>query len=66
MTLGEAEQKPPASTTAMRNAWGEWQWSEAAAQAIMEDCGFTEGAISVMPVFSMARLAKATKPGDGT
>lgn len=61
VTLGEAEQVPAGSTAAAINAWGEWQWSDAAARLAMEDAGFDDVTVSVMPVFSKALLARGVK-----
>jgi len=61
VTLGEAEQVPASETAAVANAWGEWQWSDAAARLAMEDAGFEDVTISVMPVFSKALLARGAK-----
>jgi ubiquinone/menaquinone biosynthesis C-methylase UbiE len=62
VTMGEAEQAPAGSTAAVVNAWGEWQWSAAAAQQAMEEVGFVDVAVSVLPVFSKAQLVRGTKP----
>ena len=61
VTMGEAEQVPAGSSASVMNAWGEWQWSDAAAQRAMEDAGFEDVTISVMPVFSKALLARGAK-----
>jgi ubiquinone/menaquinone biosynthesis C-methylase UbiE len=65
VTMGEAEQAPEGSAAAV-NAWGEWQWSDAAAQRAMEEAGFVEVAVSVLPVFSKALLVRGTKPAAAT
>ena len=62
VTMGEAEQVPDGSADAVVNAWGEWQWSAAAAQRAMEDAGLVEVAVSVLPVFSKALLVRGRKP----
>ncbi|MEA2026001.1 MAG: class I SAM-dependent methyltransferase [Chloroflexota bacterium] len=62
ITMGEAEEAPKGSTEAVMDAWGQWQWSDAAAQELLEEAGFTDVAVSVMPVFSKALLAGGTKP----
>ena len=62
ITMGEAGYAPKESTEAVVDGFGQWQWSEAAAQSIMEEAGFTDVDISVMKVFSKALLARGTKP----
>ena len=48
-----------------RNAWGVWNWSDADAQRLVEEAGFVEVALSVLPVAYKSRLVHATKPtGD--
>ena len=66
VTMGEAEQIPAGSTAAVVNAWGEWQWSDVAAQQAMEEAGFVDVAVSVLPVFSKALLVRGTKPAAAT
>jgi ubiquinone/menaquinone biosynthesis C-methylase UbiE len=61
ITMGEAREAPADPVAAAVNAWGEWQWSEIAAQRAVEDAGFDDVAVSVMPVFSKALLVRATK-----
>jgi ubiquinone/menaquinone biosynthesis C-methylase UbiE len=62
VTMGEAEEAPAASTEGVMDAWGQWQWSDAAARQAMEDAGFAEVAVSVLPVFSKAKLVRGIKP----
>jgi len=64
--MGEAEQVPAGSAAAVVNAWGEWQWSDAVAQRAMEEAGFVEVAVPVLPVFSKALLVRGTKPAAAT
>ena len=64
ITMGEAEEAPKGSTEGMMDAWGQWQWSDAATQGLLEDAGFTDVAVSVLPVFSKALLVRATKPAS--
>jgi ubiquinone/menaquinone biosynthesis C-methylase UbiE len=45
-----------------RDAWGQWQWSDADAARIMEVAGFADVAVSVLPVFSKAKLVRGTRP----
>ena len=63
-TRDEAGEAPEGSTEGVRDAWGQWQWSDAAAISVVEEAGFTDVEISVMPVFSKALLARGTKPGS--
>lgn len=54
---------PPAgSPETYVNDLRERQWSDAAAQRLMEEAGFVDVAISILPVFSKAKLARGTKP----
>ena len=45
-----------------RNAWGVWNWSDADAQRLVEEVGFVDVALSVLPVAYESRLVHATKP----
>jgi ubiquinone/menaquinone biosynthesis C-methylase UbiE len=65
ITMGEAAYAPEDSTEAVVDGFGQWQWSDAAAQELLEEAGFIDVAVSVMPVFSKALLARGTKP-EGT
>ena len=64
ITMGEAEEAPEESTEGVMDAWGQWQWSDAAARSAMLEAGFTGVQISVLPVFSKALLARGTKPAS--
>ena len=64
ITMGEAGEAPKGSTEGVMDAWGQWQWRDAAAQSLVEEAGFNGVEISVMPVTSRALLARGTKP-DG-
>lgn len=64
VTMGEAGYAPEGSTDAVVDGFGQWQWSDAAAQSAMEEAGFTGVEISVLPVFSKALLAQGTKPAS--
>ncbi len=66
VTLGEAGYAPEGSTEAVVDGFGQWQWSDAAAESIVADAGFSDVEISVMDVFSNALLARATKPATAT
>lgn len=61
VTMGEAAHEPSAGGKE-RNVWGEWQWSDVAARQVAEAAGFADVAVSVMPVFSKAKLVQGTKP----
>ena len=45
-----------------RDAWGVWFWSDADAARIVEEAGFTDVTVSVLPVRSKSQLVHATKP----
>jgi SAM-dependent methyltransferase len=45
-----------------RNAWGVWNWSDADTQRLVEEAGFVDIALSVLPVAYESRLVHATKP----
>jgi ubiquinone/menaquinone biosynthesis C-methylase UbiE len=62
LTMGEAEQPPAGSPESYVNDLGERQWSDAAAQRLMEGVGFVGVVVSVLPVFSKAKLVRGTKP----
>jgi ubiquinone/menaquinone biosynthesis C-methylase UbiE len=64
ITMGEAGYAPEGSTEAVVDGFGQWQWSDAAAQSAMEEAGFTGVEISVLPVFSKALLARGAKPAS--
>jgi ubiquinone/menaquinone biosynthesis C-methylase UbiE len=61
VTLGEAGEAPADSMEGVVDTWGQWQWSDIAAQRLLEDAGFTDVVVEVMPVFSKALLARGTK-----
>ena len=62
ITMGEAGGAREGSTEGVIDVWGQWQWSDAAAQGLLEEAGFTDVAVSAMPVFSKALLARGTRP----
>lgn len=62
VTMGEAEEAPAGATEGIVDAWGQWQWTDAAAQRLMGEAGFVDVAVSVLPVFSKAKLVRGTKP----
>lgn len=62
VTLGEAGEAPADATTGVVDEWGQWQWTDDAAQRLVEEAGFSDVEVSVMDVFSHALLARATKP----
>ena len=61
ITMGEAQYAPKGSTEAVVDGFGQWQWSDAAAQRLLEDAGFVDVAVSVLPVFSKALLVRGMK-----
>lgn len=63
-TMGEYVQPGWGGTdeSGARNAWGVWNWSDADAQRLVEEAGFVDVALSVLPVAYESRLVHATKP----
>jgi ubiquinone/menaquinone biosynthesis C-methylase UbiE len=45
-----------------RDAWGVWSWNDADAARLVEEAGFTDVTIAVLPVPSKSQLVRATKP----
>jgi pimeloyl-ACP methyl ester carboxylesterase/SAM-dependent methyltransferase len=45
-----------------RNAWGVWNWSDADAQRLVEEAGFVDVDLSLLPVAYKSRLVRASKP----
>ena len=45
-----------------RNAWGTWDWSDVDAARLVEEAGFVDVAVTVLPVFSKPQLVRAAKP----
>ena len=69
ITMGEYLKAPWGSTdeSGVRDAWGIWSWSDTDAQRLVEQVGFEDVSVSVMPVRNKARLVRATKPaGSGS
>ena len=62
VTLGESGEAPAGATEGVVDKWGQWQWTDVAAQRLVEEAGFVDVDISVMKVFSKARLARGVKP----
>ena len=44
-----------------RDAWGVWCWTDADAQRLVEEAGFTDVSVSVLPVLSKSQLIRAAK-----
>lgn len=44
-----------------RDDWGVWRWTDADAQRLVEEAGFTGVSVSVLPVFSKSQLVRAAK-----
>ena len=61
ITMGEAGYAPKGSTEAVVDGFGQWQWSDIAARRLVEEAGFDDVSITVMPVFSKALLARGVK-----
>ena len=47
-----------------RDAWGVWRWTDADAQRLVEEAGFTDVRVSVLPVLSRSQLVRAAKPAS--
>jgi hypothetical protein len=62
VTMGEAGEAPAGAIAGVVDKWGQWQWTDDAAQRLVEKAGFTDVAVSVMPVSSKALLARGVKP----
>jgi SAM-dependent methyltransferase len=62
VTMGEAGEAPAGGTESVVDTWGQWQWTDDAAQRLVEEAGFTDVTVSVMRVFSKALLARGVKP----
>jgi demethylmenaquinone methyltransferase/2-methoxy-6-polyprenyl-1,4-benzoquinol methylase len=46
----------------LHDKWGVWSWSDADAQRLVEEVGFVDVSISVLPVSTKAQLVRAMKP----
>ena len=66
ITMGEAEEAPAGATEGVVDKWGQWQWTDDAAQQLVEEAGFTDVTVSVLPVSSKALLARGTKPAGAS
>ena len=44
-----------------RDAWGVWRWTDTDAQRLVEEAGFTDVSVSVLPVLSKSQLVRAAK-----
>lgn len=62
VTMGESKQAPWGATdvSGTADAWGQWQWSDADAQRLMEEAGFADVAVSVLR--GGFKLVRGTKP----
>ena len=47
-----------------RDAWGVWRWTDADAQRLVEEAGFTDVSVSVLPVLSKSQLVRAARPAS--
>ena len=61
VTMGEAGEAPAGATEGVIDKWGQWQWTDDAARRLVEEAGFDDVTVSVMPVFSKALLARGVK-----
>ena len=64
VTLGESGEAPADATAGVVDKWGQWQWPDDAAQRLVQEAGFIDVTVSVMPVYSKALLATGVKPGS--
>jgi SAM-dependent methyltransferase len=64
VTMGEYYKSSWGGTdgSGVRDAWGIWSWSDADAMRLVEQAGFVDVAVSVLPVKFRARLVRALKP----
>jgi len=44
------------------DAWGQWWWSDADARRLMEDAGFVDVSVTVLPVVTKEHVFRGTKP----
>jgi SAM-dependent methyltransferase len=44
------------------DAWGQWWWTDADAQRLMEGAGFVDVAVSILPVGTKEHVFRGTKP----
>ena len=61
VTLGESGEAPAGATEGVVDKWGQWQWTDTAAQRLVEEAGFDDVSVSVMPVSTKALLARGVK-----
>lgn len=61
VTLGESGEAPAGATEGVVDEWGQWQWTDAAAQRLVEEAGFGDVSVSVMSVSTHALLAQGVK-----
>jgi len=66
ITMGDDAKMLVGSTdrSGARDAWGMWHWTDADAQRLMERAGFSDVAVSVLPVFSKSQLVRGTRPAS--
>lgn len=65
ITMGDDSQARFGSApSGTQSAWGIWCWSDADAQRLVEEAGFTDVTVSVLPVPSKSQLVRATKPAS--
>lgn len=63
ITMGDDSQARFGSApSGTRNAFGIWCWSDADASRLVEEAGFTDVNLSVLPVPSKSQLIQASKP----
>ena len=63
ITMGDDSQARLGSApSGTQSAWGIWCWSDADAQRLVEEAGFTDVTVSVLPVPSKSQLVRAMRP----
>jgi SAM-dependent methyltransferase len=63
ITMGDdSRARVGSAPSGTRNAFGIWCWSDADAARLVEEAGFVDVTVSVLPVLSKSQLVRATKP----
>lgn len=64
ITLSDTDQASPGGTdrSGTVDAWGQWYWNDADARRLMEQAGFADVAVSVMPAAGKPQLVRGVKP----
>ena len=63
ITMGDdSRARVGSAASGTRNAFGIWCWSDADAARLVEEAGFVDVTVSVLPVLSKSQLVQCTKP----